>query len=472
MHDKDVYMTPNYDTQGKIIGFSYEMSGRNRDVLLERNNDFSELLGAYAATNYNKVKVPDQNNRVVDAAYEDYKENFSKNPRAYVTVGPNSNDYGLREVWALLPESTRNHITQVWGDDGMQVRNDVLLTMFGYRKYSLNQAFDKMADTRNMFENIYVGIMKEVFGNNAKIRGVQGERAWQEAVSLVKDIVVIRSVKTILMNTMSNAMLLSAHGVSPTDIVKDTLLSIRSGLQYRRDMANLIAAQQNLRAGVGNEKQLEQDILKYQDSLSRNPLASFIEEGMMPTIVEDIDPDTNLYSYKSKLQQRLDSVTSNVPKSVKTAAKWAFVSPDTPLYKFLNNATQFSDFSAKYSLYKYYTTKAKEKLSKDEALQIASNNFINYDVPTAKGLQYLNDMGVVMFTKYNIRIQKALFQLLKKRPATAMAQALFINSFTNMEAGIDPLLWFNLGNPVRDGAFGLPSALDEPMPIKMLASVF
>ena len=472
MHDNDVYMTPNYDTQGKIIGFSYEMSGRNRDVLLERNNDFSELLGAYAATNYNKVKVPDQNNRVVDAAYEDYKENFSKNPRAYVTVGPNSNDYGLREVWALLPESTRNHITQVWGDDGMQVRNDVLLTMFGYRKYSLNQAFDKMVDTRNMFENIYVGIMKEVFGNNAKIRGVQGERAWQEAVSLVKDIVVIRSVKTILMNTMSNAMLLSAHGVSPTDIVKDTLLSIRSGLQYRRDMANLIAAQQNLRAGVGNEKQLEQDILKYQDSLSRNPLASFIEEGMMPTIVEDIDPDTNLYSYKSKLQQRLDSVTSNVPKSVKTAAKWAFVSPDTPLYKFLNNATQFSDFSAKYSLYKYYTTKAKEKLSKDEALQIASNNFINYDVPTAKGLQYLNDMGVVMFTKYNIRIQKALFQLLKKRPATAMAQALFINSFTNMEAGIDPLLWFNLGNPVRDGAFGLPSALDEPMPIKMLASVF
>lgn len=472
MHDKDVYMTPNYDTQGKIIGFSYEMSGRNRDVLLERNNDFSELLGAYAATNYNKVKVPDQNNRVVDAAYEDYKENFSKNPRAYVTVGPNSNDYGLREVWALLPESTRDHITQVWGDDGMQVRNDVLLTMFGYRKYSLNQAFDKMADTRNMFENIYVGIMKEVFGNNAKIRGVQGERAWQEAVSLVKDIVVIRNVKTILMNTMSNAMLLSAHGVSPTDIVKDTLLSVRSGLQYRRDTANLIAAQQNLRAGIGNEKQLEQDILKYQDSLSRNPLASFIEEGMMPTIVEDIDPDTNLYSYKSKLQQRLDSVTSNVPKSVKTAAKWAFVSPDTPLYKFLNNATQFSDFSAKYSLYKYYTTKAKEKLSKDEALQIASDNFINYDVPTAKGLQYLNDMGVVMFTKYNLRIQKALFQLLKKRPATAMVQALFINSFTNMEAGIDPLLWFNLGNPVRDGAFGLPSALDEPMPIKMLASVF
>lgn len=472
MKDPDVYMTPNYDTQGNVIGFSYEMSGSNRDSLLERNNNFADLLGAYAATNFNKVTVPNQNNRVVDAAYEDYKDNFVKNPRAYVTVGPNSDDIGLREVWAMLPEDTRKHINDVWGDDGMQVRNDVLLTMFGYRKYSLNQAFDKMKEARNMFESMYVGLMREVFGNNAKIRGVQGERAWQEAVSLVKDIVVIRNVKTILANTMSNALLLSAHGVSPSEIVKDTLLSVRAGLSYRRDMAQLLAAQQKQRAGVGDFNKLEQEILKLQDSLSRNPLASFIEEGMMPTIVEDVDPDTNLYSYKSKLQQRLDAYTTNVPKSVKTAAKWAFVSPDTPLYKFLNNATQFSDFSAKYSLYKYYTTKAKEKLSHDEALQIASDNFINYDVPTAKGLQYLNDMGVVMFTKYNLRIQKALFQLLKKRPATAMAQAVFINSFTNMEAGIDPLLWFNLGNPVRDGAFGLPSALDEPLPIKMMASVF
>ena len=58
------------------------------------------------------------------------------------------------------------------------------------------------------------------------------------------------------------------------------------------------------------------------------------------------------------------------------------VSPDTPLYQFLNNATQFSDFSSKYVLYKHYTQKAKKKLSHDEAIQMASDNFINYDIPT------------------------------------------------------------------------------------------
>ena len=469
---KEPSMIPSYNTQNEITGFNYEMSGKNRDVLLERNNDFAQLLGAYASTNFNKVTVPQQNNRVVDAAYEDYKENFSKNPRAYVTVGPNTTDIGLREVWAMLPESTRKHITETWGKDGMQVRNDVLLTMFGYRKYSLNQSFDKLDETKSTFEKLYTGIMYELFGNNAKIRGVQGERAWQEGVRLMKDIIVIRNVKTMLANTMSNAMLLMAHGVSTTDIVKDTLLSVRSGLQYRRDVATLLSAQQKQRAGVGDFNQLEQVILKAQDSLARNPLASFIEEGMMPTIVEDVEVETDHYSYKSKLQTKFDEATSIVPKSVKTAAKWAFVSPDTPLYKLLNNATQFSDFSSKYVMYKYYTTKAKDKMGHDEAIQTASDNFVNYDIPTAKGLQYLNDMGVVMFTKYNIRIQKALFQLMKKRPATAMAQALFINSFTNMESGIDPLIWFNMGNPLRGGAIGLPSALDEPLPIKMITSVF
>ena len=472
MNDKEVHMTPNYDTQGHVIGYSYEMSAANRDSLLERNNDFSELLGAYAATNFNKVTVPAQNKIVIDAAYQDYKDNFSSNPRAYVNVGPNSPDQGLREIWAMLPEDTRKHIDKVWGKDGMQIRNDVLLMTFGYRKYSLNQSFDKMDEAKGMFEKLYTGIMKEVFGNNAKIRGVQGERAWQEAVLLMKDIIVIRNVKTMLFNTMSNGMLLMAHGVSPTDIVKNSLLSVRAGLQYRKDTAELMAIRQKQRAGIGDFNKLEQQALKIEDSLSRNPLADFIEEGMMPTIVEDVDPDTNHYSYKNKLQQRMEGLTSGVPKSVKTAAKWAFVSPDTPLYKFLNNATQFSDFSAKYTMYQYYTQKAKDKLSHDEALQIASDNFINYDVPTSRGLQYMNDMGAVMFTKYNIRIQKALFQLLKKRPATAMAQALFINSFTNLEAGIDPLVWFNLGIPFREGAFGLPGALDEPLPVKIMSGMF
>lgn len=473
MKDREISMIPNYDTNGTVIGFSYEMSAEHRDSLLERNNDFSDLLGAYAATNFNKTTVPAQNEAVIDALYEEYKEGILKNPRAYVKVSPNSNDVGLRQLWVMLPEETRKHAESLFGKgEGIIVHNDVLLMAFGYRKYSLNQAFAKQKEARSTFEHVYVAALKALFNNNAMAYGTKAERVWQESITLMKDIIVIRSVKTLMANLMSNTFLLLAHGVSPSDIIKDTTMSVRAGIQYRKDSSLLLAAQQKLRAGVGDAKALEQEILRLEDSISRNPLLSFINEGMLPTIVEDIEPDANHYSYKSKAAKSIESYTDQIPKSVRTAAKWAMVSPDTPAYTFLNNATQFSDFSSKYVMYKHYTQAAKEKLSHEEALQIASDNFINYDVPTGRGLQYANDMGIVMFTKYNIRIQKALFHLLKKRPAAAMAQAILINSFTNLEAGTDPLVWFNMGNPLREGAFGLPSSLDDPFPIQALTGMF
>ena len=35
-----------------------------------------------------------------------------------------------------------------------------------------------------------------------------------------------------------------------------------------------------------------------------------------------------------------------------------------------------------------------------EAITEASQTFINYDVPTSPGMQYMNDMGLFMFTKF------------------------------------------------------------------------
>ena len=52
-----------------------------------------------------------------------------------------------------------------------------------------------------------------------------------------------------------------------------------------------------------------------------------------------------------------------------------------------------------------------------------------------------------------------------------MAQALILGSLTNMETAIDPIIFGQIGNPLRTGAFGLPSALDEPLPIKILTGL-
>lgn len=467
-------MIPSYDLDGNIIGFSYEMAGNTRDALLQRNNDFSQLLGQYAATNYNKLNVPAYNEKVIDAVVSDYEKNYDKNPRNYLVISHASSNPELQRMWDMLPQTTRDYIRNKTGKGELIVSKEVLLPIFGYQKYSVISGFDKDQSNRNMYEKIFVGVMKTVFGINARVYGTRIERGMQEAVGLAKNMIVIRNVRTLVMNIMSNTFLLQAHGASLTDIIKDTVVSLRAGIQYRKDSALLLSKQQRLAAGVGSKDKLEQEILQLEQSLANNPLIDFINEGMMPSIVDDVALKAqDDYSYQSALGRKLDKVVDKIPEPLIMAGKWLMVDPSTPLYEFLNNTTQLSDFTAKYAMYNYYTKNAgkKHQLNHEEAIQMSSDNFINYDMPTSKGMQYLNDMGILMFTKYNLRIQKALFKLLEKRPARALMQALVMHHGTDIPFGIDPIIWNQIGFPLRDGALILPDALGEPIPVNVLGSL-
>lgn len=468
-------MIPRYGLDGSIIGFTYQMSSASRDALLQRNNNFEELLGQYAATNYNKVNVPASNELAIDAIVEQYDKNYDKNPRAYIEISPTSRDPELRMFWQMLPQATRDYIRTTMGDSKLIVQKDVVLPLFGFKKYSVINGFDKGRSEQNLYEKVYIAVFKTLFGNNARAYGARFERGMQEAVSLAKNIIVIRNVRTLVMNIMSNTFLLQAHGISLTDIVKDTVVSLRAGMQHRKDNALLIAAQQKLYAGVGNKAELEQEVMRLSQAVASNPLAEFINEGMLPSIVDDVALNAeDDYGFKSAIERKFDKQINKIPKTLRTVGSWLMVSPKTPLYEFLNNTTQLSDFTAKYVMYKYYAQSAptNTRTSHDEAIKLASENFVNYDMPTSKGLQYLNDTGIVMFTKYNLRIQRALFKLLQRKPARALLQALVMHHGTDIPFGIDPIVWNQLGFPLRDGALILPDALGEPIPISTLRSIF
>jgi hypothetical protein len=50
--------------------------------------------------------------------------------------------------------------------------------------------------------------------------------------------------------------------------------------------------------------------------------------------------------------------------------------------------------------------------------------FVNYELPTSRELQYLNDMGGWIFTKYAIRIQKTLYKMIRDNPKSVVALGL------------------------------------------------
>lgn len=466
---KDTYMIPVFGTDGRILDFNYEMNATNRDTLLDRNHDFAHLLGQYAGQTFDKQHSPTQNRVVMNALYEDFKANYAAAPERYVAIGSMAKDARAREIWAMLPEQTRYEAEQIWGaGEPMQVRSDLVNLVFGFRKLSVANAFDKDAMDRNMAESLATTIFSTVSGDSGKNTAVKAERAIQEGMSLFKDIIVLRNVSTLARNLLGNVALLKAYGVSPMDIIRDTKTALQAGLSYRKNMALLLKYQQQQRAGLGDFNQLEQRIIQLEDQISRNPLKGFIEEGTMPSIVDDVDTTDTTYTYASGLQRKVSGLTDKVPASVRTAAKWAFVSKDTPLYKFLSNSAQFGDFTSKYVLYKYSMEKADRKLSHEEAIQRASDAFVNYDIPTSAELQYMNDMGLMMFTKYRLRIQRAMLTLMKERPGSALAQSVLVSHFTNAPSALEPNIFTGFGDPFASSVLQLPGAATQPFPIKLI----
>ena len=113
----------------------------------------------------------------------------------------------------------------------------------------------------------------------------------------------------------------------------------------------------------------------------------------------------------------------------------------TPFFDFMFQATQYSDFVARATEYQLQMEKAPAKFIKntkgeqvynkayEKYEQLVSidiwNAFINYDKPQSSLEQYLNDIGLVMFTKYFKRIQHILFKNAINNPVST---ALFLIS--------------------------------------------
>lgn len=461
---EDNFVVPVLSTDGHIMDFRYMATHNTIDTFLDRNNDFADLVGRLAGQNIDKGDAPTQNAKILEALHEDSTANILKNPNAYFEIGADAPSERGREIWAMMPFEARQSAASLWGANRMYVRNDLVNLTFGFRKYSLANTLDVDPEQRNLAQGIAAGLLEAAFGAKAKAYVIKGERGIQEFMQTYKDLIVIRNLKTQFSNIMSNTALLAAYGVNPVRMVKDIRTALVAGIDYRKQYSLLLKYQQQQRAGIGNFNQMESLINETQDRLNANPLAKFIEAGMMPTIVEDVQPDADGYTYGSKLRRKFNEVSAHLPASAVTAARWAVIDKGTAPHKFLSDAAQFSDFAAKYALYNHLTQHATEKLGHAEALQRASDAFVNYDIPATATRQYLDDMGITMFTKYRVRIQRAMFYLMDKRPASVLAHMAITGQFTNAPDAMDPMFARNLGNPFSPSVLQGTSILNIPMP--------
>ena len=184
-------------------------------------------------------------------------------------------------------------------------------------------------------------------------------------------------------------------------------------------------------------------------------------------MTEDNDP----FSFKSRLMQKVEHQYGRLPTGVQKAGRFIAVTHDTSLYKLLHKSTTLSDFIARYAVIQHMTTRAKNPMSLEDAQQFAVKAFVNYDLPTHPNLQKANDLGAVFFTKYYLRIQTVLLQVMQDNPGKTMAMALLANMLPTFPFINEVGFWNRLNNPFDWGALKYPDSVGELIPLQMGAAL-
>lgn len=449
-------MVVTYATDGSIQNYKYEMVGKTRDELLERNLNSFELMGSLSAKLVFRPLMRKQQRDVAKVLIEDAKD-YKKNPKAYVFLDFNSHDPKMVSMIRLLPYEAHKVLINEYGiNEPIPVRASLFTSLFGYKVFSIINAFDKMDNDLklNFAEKILVEMATHFLGNKARGMLLMLEQSAQSLMAEIKDMIVVRSGGVLLGNILSNVQLLMVSGINPIKVLKDTSYAWRNGRLYSKDHARLMQVNALIDSTKNKNElfKLNQEKARLTKRLEANPMHPYMEAGLQSTIVEDLSLDTS-EGYKTKLEKSIDEWTAKVPKPVKDFFEQITVAKGTQLHNLLSEATQFSDFAAKYSLAKHTYEKAlktnpniSKKAAFEKGIYAAQENFINYDMPTHYALDYANRMGLMVFTKFFLRFQKALVKLLKEQPVQTVGMHILAENL-GTQGTVEPFMPNRFGNP-------------------------
>ena len=331
-----------------------------------------------------------------------------------------------------MSDNRKRQIRKVFSKDKFKVRRDMLLDIFGVRDASVANLVPNHKYTKDLKKAIKML-----------------ETAWKEIVKLFKINVIVRTLPVLLGNIESNFMYSMQYGLWPTDVAKRQI----EGLQLLKTYLNEQDELHQLEAKMAispNDKKLVRRAEELKANLNSSPIKPLIDAGLYQHIVEEVNIE-DLQS-NSRIVRFIDEKTEGFPQLIKDAGNWVFLSEKTSPFQFIAKMTAYSDFVARYAQYTLSMEKEQKifrekhgrpmtlnerKLLEQNTMRRVRDAYINYAKPDSKVMQYLNDMGFVAFSKYMVRVQLAIQDLIKFKPLRFLL-AIIGQEFFEATTGFDP----------------------------------
>ena len=498
VEDVEYGIAPTYDANGNVVDYRMMMDKRRKEELLKQDVSVTEVLSRTIGNLVDKKMRKDLNEKVLSTIAEDMRENWEsgnigkKDFTEYALIGPNSTDPEMRKLYYMLPDRYREFINKRT-DKTMAIPKVLLNTYFGYSHVKISESL-KVKGWTPVWLTKFVDMVQTF---------------WEEMIKVVKGNILLKMPAILIGNFISNAFyLLTTQNITVSELfgmfkdswkdvsnyTKGRREAIELELEIKRDKADLARVQNptSLKHKIANK---EMKLKSINTMLRNSPIHELFTSGMYQTIVEDVETSTT--SATNLWKKKADSVLNKTHSWISTPIKIAYLSQDTKWYQVNQEFLQISDLLARDIMnrrqkivnekiangelaFPYEWTKDKPKdypkkkrlvgseraewFKQADAIRMNTvlDSFINYSKPNGRAEEFLNRVGLLMFTKYVKNIQRVIVNSTVHHPVASLLallaagfmldvdhiqeQALIVKGFDS--EGWSPTNIFPVYNPV------------------------
>lgn len=448
--DSNEGLMPHLKNSKYASDFRYTVKEEHKLKYMKISQSVGEAIGRSWA---HQVDV-EESQAVNEAAWEEMMLDMGKNYRGgslsvngheYVLIDANSPEASIRDIARILPEEFKDKLRlmkkiakskTISNRTAKQIVGDyVWNTLAPYQREHLKKTLLKghFAVRRDMLNKIF-GFRDLSIVNGPLVKKLPkilktilkyAENGWKEIVSLYSVDVVIKTLAVPVENLISNFWQVVVEGHGIVDTLKAHVVGWKGLNQLIKDdlrQKELIG----LMHAYPNEAKYKREYDRIEASIKLNPVTPL--RKLYQHIMEDVG--TGDFSSSSRLANWMNAKMENTPEIIKTGVNYLFVTEKTGLFRAMQKFVMFGDFVARYAQYslalnkeikkrraagKPFTPKELEAF-KRKLIRKIIKSFVNYADPDAAVWQYIQDIGIVKFSKYAIGIQNVIREQVHEHP--------------------------------------------------------
>jgi hypothetical protein len=440
-------LLPVYDDKGNVVAYEQSIDP-NMLKHIEGENHLARAIGVWRGRQVEEAKAQRFNDMLIENLHSMYENDIkmsASNKSQYVNLLGSKLDPVTADALKLMNSETRRKAESLFGNGELWVRRDMLNDALGYRAASVGDAWSGNSrwspETLDTFKKAMLG----VFGNRAYKYTMGGENLVQNLVKEAKTLIVVKSVVVPAVNFLANLYQMVGRGVPVKNIAKGIPQKTAEINQYLKSRLRQVDAEAELRAATNPNqiRKLKAEIQSISDSHKRMSIWPLLEAGEFSSIADAGIGRDDILITEGKLHEYMDKLADKLPKSVRTAGRYALITKDTALFQGIQKTVEYSDFIAKAIIYDELT-QHKGK-TREEALGRVTEEFVNYDRLPGRFRGYMESVGLMWFYNFKIRSAKVAVSMIRNNPVHA---AMAVMAPT-------PTMFGNVGLPIQDNIFSI-----------------